>query len=74
MDEPDICQRFGKNVRRLRRAKEMSQETLAEKADLHRTYITSMERGGGRNPSIRAVDRIAKALEVSISALFEHPP
>ncbi len=71
MDGEDICRRFGQNVRRVRRAQELSQEKLAELADLHRTYITSLERGGGRNPTIRAADKIAKALGVPISALFE---
>jgi transcriptional regulator with XRE-family HTH domain len=71
MDNEDICKRFGQNVRRIRRAKELSQEKLAEIADLHRTYITGLERGSGRNPTIRAADKIAKALGVSISALFE---
>ncbi len=71
MDGEDICRRFGQNVRRVRRAQELSQEKLAGLADLHRTYITSLERGGGRNPTIRAADKIAKALGVPISALFE---
>ena len=71
MDNEDICRRFGQNVRRIRRAQELSQEKLAEMADLHRTYITGLERGSGRNPTIRAADKIAKALGVPISALFE---
>ena len=64
MDETDICIVFGSNVRRIRRAKNMSQETLAELADVHRTYVSGIERGNGRNPTIRAVAKIAKALEV----------
>ena len=71
MDNEDICRRFGQNVRRIRRLQELSQEKLAELADLHRTYITSLERSGGRNPTIRAAGKIAKALNVPISALFE---
>lgn len=71
MDNEDICKRFGQNVRRIRRAQELSQEKLAELADLHRTYITGLERGGGRNPTIRAAGQIAKALGVPIASLFE---
>ena len=70
MEDGDICIRFGRNVRRLRRAQEISQEKLAEAADLHRTYITSLERGG-RNPTIRAAAKIAMALRVPIGTLFE---
>lgn len=71
MDDEDICRRFGQNVRRIRRAQELSQENLAELADLHRTYITGLERGHGRNPTIRAADKIARALKVPIATLFE---
>jgi len=71
MDNSDICIRFGQNVRRIRRAQEMSQETLAEKSDLHRTYISGLERGNGRNPSIRVVNRIAKALNVTPGQLLD---
>lgn len=71
MDNEDICRRFGQNVRRIRRAQEMSQEKLAELSELHRTYITGLERGSGRNPTIRAADRIARALKVPLGALFE---
>ena len=47
----------------------ISQETLAERADLHRTYISDLERGQ-RNPSLKTILRLAHALEVSISTLF----
>lgn len=71
MDETDICVVFGGNVRRIRRAKNMSQETLAELADVHRTYVSGIERGSGRNPTIQAVAKIAKALEVKPGELFD---
>ncbi|MEZ5710099.1 MAG: helix-turn-helix transcriptional regulator [Blastomonas sp.] len=71
MDNDDICVRFGKNVRRIRRAKEQSQEDLADKAGLHRTYISGLERGGGRNPSLKAVEKIAKALGVDPRRLLD---
>ncbi len=47
----------------------ISQEELAERADLHRTYIAGIERGG-RNITLRSVDKLAKALRVSVSALL----
>jgi len=71
MDETDICVVFGGNVRRIRRAKNMSQETLAELADVHRTYVSGIERGRGRNPTIRAVAKIAQALEVRPGDLLD---
>lgn len=70
MVEQDICTVFAANVRRIRRAQEMSQEELAHRAGLHRTYVSGLERGGGRNPTIRVADSIAKALKVPIEALF----
>lgn len=65
----DIKQRFGKAIRRRRRELDFSQEELAEKADLHRTYISSIERGS-RNPSLENIEKLAKALNISVSALF----
>ena len=59
---------FAKNVRRIRRAKGMTQEALAEHADLHPNYISSVERGE-RNISIRNIERLALALEVSMADL-----
>ncbi|WP_251959360.1 helix-turn-helix domain-containing protein [Nostoc commune] len=67
--ELDINQRFGKAIRRRRREMDLSQEELAERAQLHRTYISSIERGQ-RNPSLENIEKLAKALNISISALF----
>ena len=55
---------FGQNVARLRVAKGLSQDQLAEQADLDRTYVSGIERGL-RNPGIKAVLRIARALGAS---------
>jgi transcriptional regulator with XRE-family HTH domain len=65
----DIKERFGKAIRRRRRELDLSQEELAELAELHRTYISSIERGQ-RNPSLENIEKLAKALDISISALF----
>ncbi|MDB5738588.1 MAG: transcriptional regulator [Sphingomonas bacterium] len=66
----DICQRFAKNVRRLRRAMDMSQEEFAHRAGVHRTYISDVERGK-RNPSITIVEQFATALRVSAGSLLD---
>ena len=60
---------FGKRVRELRKRKGYSQEELADKAGLHRTYIGSIERGE-QNVSIDNIDKIAGALKTPISLLF----
>lgn len=69
MSGPSIIARFGASVRKLRFRLGISQETLAERADLHRTYIADIERGA-RNVTLRSIDRLAKALEVSTPDLL----
>ncbi|MEG3941009.1 MULTISPECIES: helix-turn-helix domain-containing protein [unclassified Microcoleus] len=61
---------FGKQVRKLRKAKGLSQEKLAELAELHRNYIGGIERGE-RNIALLNILRLAKALGVSLSELLE---
>jgi transcriptional regulator with XRE-family HTH domain len=61
---------FGERVRALRMAKGLSQEQLAERAGLHRTYVSSLERGQ-RNVGLDNIHAIARALEVRPSQLFE---
>ena len=53
----------------LRRAKRWSQEQLAERAAIQRSYIADLERGG-RNPSVRTLLRVANALGVPMTAFF----
>jgi transcriptional regulator with XRE-family HTH domain len=65
----DIRQRLGRNLRRLRDAKGLSQEAFAHEANIHRTYISDIERGA-RNPTITVVEKIALALEVTASDLL----
>ena len=64
-----IENRFGYRVRELREAKGLSQEELAFKVGVHRTYLGGIERGE-RNPSLKNIDLIANALEISLSELF----
>lgn len=66
--EDAVLRRFGGRVRHVRLQRNLSQEALAEKADLDRTYIGGIERGE-RNPSLKNVERIAHALGVTISEL-----
>jgi transcriptional regulator with XRE-family HTH domain len=66
----EIRARLGSNVRRLREAKGWSQEDYADRAGIHRTYVSDIERGR-RNPSIRVVERLAKPLEVSAGTLLD---
>jgi transcriptional regulator with XRE-family HTH domain len=59
---------FGRNVSRLRSVAALTQDKLAEKAELDRTYLSGIERGV-RNPGIKVVIRIARALRVSLDQL-----
>lgn len=68
----DIKQVVGKRVKELRNKINISQEELADIAQLDRTYITSVERGK-RNISIVNVDKLAKALQVSLAEFFTFP-
>lgn len=67
----DIKEKFGLKVRELRQQNGLSLEGLAHKADLDRTYIPSIEKGK-RNVSITVIEKLAKALNVEISQLFEN--
>lgn len=60
---------FGHKVRESRKEKGLSQEELAAKAGLHRTYIGMIERAE-KNITLTNIEKIAKALEVSISELM----
>lgn len=60
----DINEVFGKKVLERRLSLKISQETLANMADIDRTYLPDIEKGK-RNVSLRVADKIAKALNVS---------
>lgn len=69
MPKIDFKKRFGASVRGWRNQLGISQEELAERASLHRTYISDVERGS-RNVSLENIERLAQALDVSVPALF----
>ena len=66
----DIKAIVGKRIKFLRNQIGISQEELADRADIDRTYITSVE-CGKRNVSIVNIEKIAKALGVTLSKLFD---
>jgi transcriptional regulator with XRE-family HTH domain len=66
---PDVQERFGQRLRKLRIQKGLSQEKLAELAGLHRTYVSGVERGE-RNISLVNIERLAKALGVPMADLM----
>lgn len=61
---------FGKNVRAQRERRGYSQEELGERAQLHRTYIGMIERGE-KNITLLNIEKVAKALGVSVGDLVE---
>ncbi|WP_073180780.1 helix-turn-helix domain-containing protein [Cruoricaptor ignavus] len=65
----EILIQFGSRVRELRKTEGLSQEDLADKADLHRTYIGMIERGE-KNITLQNIYRIAQALNIDIMKLF----
>ncbi len=65
----DIRQRLAQNLRRLRTEKGWSQEEFADRAGIHRTYVSDIERGA-RNPTISIVEKLAVALDVTASMLL----
>ena len=68
----DVVALFGKNVRTLRDREGLSQEELAFRAGMKRSYLSDLERGT-RNPTVRALGRLAEALRVAPSRLLEDP-
>src|SRR5262249_26491532 len=72
MNESDIKTTFASAVRLFRNKLGISQEALAERAKLHLTYISDVERGA-RNLSLESISKLARALEVSVPSLFAGP-
>ncbi len=67
---PDPLDIFALNLRRIRHTRGLSQERLAHNADLNMTHVAKIERGE-REPGVRTVSKLAKALEVSAAELFD---
>jgi transcriptional regulator with XRE-family HTH domain len=65
----DIQTRLGLNVRRLREAKGWSQEDYADRAGIHRTYVSDIERGR-RNPTITVVEKLAGPFDIAPGELL----
>ena len=61
----NICEKFGKNVKKYRLNAKISQEKLADLCELHRTYISDIERGK-RSVSLNNIEKIALALNIDI--------
>jgi transcriptional regulator with XRE-family HTH domain len=70
MARTSVNQKLGKNLKRIRNEKGVTQEKLQELSGLDRGYISGVERGV-RNPSIRNIERLAKALKVKVSDLTD---
>ncbi len=68
--KPDIREKFGFAVKERREELELTQEDLAGKAGIHRTYLSDIERGS-RNLSLLNIEKLAAALSLSISELFQ---
>lgn len=66
----DILHKFGKRIREIRKQKNLSQEELAHKANLHRTYIGMIERAE-KNITLINIEKIANALEIEINKLLK---
>ena len=66
----DITTRLGKNIRRLRQENGWSQEDYADRAGIHRTYVSDIERGR-RNPTITVVEKLARPFGVEAGRLLD---
>lgn len=66
----DIKQKIGKRIKELRAQRQISQEELAARADIDRTYVNSVE-NGKRNISIINIEKIAKALKTDLAVFFD---
>lgn len=70
MEKSVVLSKFGIKLKNLRKANGLSQEQLAEKANLHRTYIGMIERAE-KNITLLNVEKIANALKVELIDLFK---
>ncbi len=68
----DIRLLVGKNVKKFRKERGFSQEVLAFECEVHRTYISGVERGV-RNPTVVVLEKIANALKITPDLLLAKP-
>lgn len=69
MPSSKILQRYGSRIKELRKQKNLTQENLADRAKLHYTYIGTIERGE-KNISLINIEKVSKALGVSLAKFF----
>jgi transcriptional regulator with XRE-family HTH domain len=62
--------KIGKNIKKLRKTKDLSQDKLSKLADVSYNSIIKIETGGIQNPTIETLQKIAKALDVSVDDLI----
>jgi len=63
--------KIGKNIKKLRQAEGLSQDRLSKKADVSYNSIIKLETGGITNPTIETLQKISKALDVSVDELIK---
>jgi quercetin dioxygenase-like cupin family protein/DNA-binding XRE family transcriptional regulator len=68
----EMTQTLGSRMHSMRESRDWTLDELAERTDLSKAYLSRLE-GGDRQPSFAALCAIAKAFQVSVAALFEHP-
>lgn len=66
----EVHQKIAKNIQKIRKEKNLSQEDLAYKAGLNRAYIGYIERGE-RKPTVETIEKIARVLQIDIQDLFD---
>ena len=66
----DSNKQLGMRIKYLRTLRKWSQEDLALEADVNKNYISDLERGS-RNPTVKVLEKIAKAFQISLSELFK---
>ena len=71
MSSKNSISKIGKNIKRIRQKKGISQDRLSKKADLALNTIVNIESGESPNPTIETLQKIANALEISIEELIK---
>ncbi|ADL08391.1 helix-turn-helix domain-containing protein [Thermosediminibacter oceani] len=72
MENGEFFKNIGKRIRQIRLQRDLTQEELGERANLHYSYIGQVERGD-KLPSLKTLSKIAKALNVSLDYVLEDP-